>query len=58
MKHNKGACLDSEDNCFFKDSESLAGFIGYMRVDIFIPHSQSLKERRQVLESLRKENKE
>ncbi len=28
-------------------------FIGYLKLNIFIPHSRSLKDRRRVLESLR-----
>ena len=51
MKHSKHVAL-AEGKDLFNNDESLAGFIGYLRVNIFIPHSRSLKERRQVLESI------
>ena len=54
MKHKGQVYLENEADEIFADEPALAGFIGYLRLTIFIPHSRSLKARRQVLESLRK----
>jgi hypothetical protein len=53
MKHIEKAYPDGEAKQPSGDEVSLEGFIGYLRVDIFIPHSRSLKERRQVIERLK-----
>jgi len=52
MKHKGQLYLDGGADQICAEHLSLAGFIGYLRINIFIPHSRSLKERRQVVESV------
>lgn len=54
MKHKEKFTFDINANGgLFKDSPSLRGFIGYLKLNIFIPHSRSLKDKRQVLDRIK-----
>ncbi|MBN3039992.1 MAG: DUF503 domain-containing protein [Candidatus Omnitrophica bacterium] len=53
MKHIKSPALSAETGQ--KDPEvPEKGFVGYLRLKVFMPENQSLKDRRQTLEGLKK----
>jgi hypothetical protein len=54
MKHKKGLYPDIKaDRNLGQDDLNISGFIGYLRLNILIPHSRSLKDRRQVIERIK-----